>query len=190
MQLFKRKRKARNIEVPVLVFLFLFCGGQTVWSDQLREQLIIQELDCLSKNPQLTWQDVCYTQSPSSKRDQEIAKALDQAEQNHSRPLAKAQQFNNKKKIVKSKKIAESAFDRPYAWDQLADEKEYEMNDDFMDEPSSWIVPKLTLLGGYREDDLQWSIAGTPAGTSPNILSELTWTDLRMTQIKGQRYVI
>lgn len=38
---------------------------------------------------------------------------------------------------------------------------------------------KLTLTTGYQEDDFQWSIAGNRNGTSPNILSELIWSDLR-----------
>lgn len=31
---------------------------------------------------------------------------------------------------------------------------------------------------GVRKDDLRWNIAGNTAGTSPNILSELTWEDV------------
>ncbi len=37
---------------------------------------------------------------------------------------------------------------------------------------------------GYRMDDINWSIAGNSDGTSPNILSELSWKDLGILQLK------
>ncbi len=43
---------------------------------------------------------------------------------------------------------------------------------------------KLELDAGYRVDELQWSIAGNSAGTNPNILSELIWTDLQIFQLR------
>lgn len=42
----------------------------------------------------------------------------------------------------------------------------------------------LQLEGGYRVDELNWTIAGTTAGTNPNILSELIWEDLKIYQLK------
>ena len=40
------------------------------------------------------------------------------------------------------------------------------------------------LDGSYRIDRLKWNIAGNSSGSNPNILSELTWTDLRMFQLE------
>ena len=37
----------------------------------------------------------------------------------------------------------------------------------------------------YRSARLDWNIAGSLAGTTPNILSELTWSDLDIAQITG-----
>ncbi len=48
---------------------------------------------------------------------------------------------------------------------------------------------KLDLGAGYRVDQLQWSIAGNNAGTNPNILSELTWDDLKVFQIQHRGYI-
>ena len=45
---------------------------------------------------------------------------------------------------------------------------------------------EATLIAGYRQDSLDWSIAGNTAGSSPNILSELTWRDLNIFQIRGE----
>ena len=41
------------------------------------------------------------------------------------------------------------------------------------------------LNAGVSKQDFRWDIAGSPAGTSPNILSELTWTDLTLAQVEG-----
>jgi hypothetical protein len=38
----------------------------------------------------------------------------------------------------------------------------------------------LGLRGSYRVDKLAWSVAGNVIGTSPNVISELTWRDLEI----------
>ncbi len=43
---------------------------------------------------------------------------------------------------------------------------------------------ELGFESGYRIDHLDWNIAGTLAGTSPNVLSELSWDDLEIVQVK------
>jgi len=45
----------------------------------------------------------------------------------------------------------------------------------------SYVKSESYLKVGYRQDDLQWSIAG-PEGT-PNILSELTWKDIKIATV-------
>lgn len=47
------------------------------------------------------------------------------------------------------------------------------------------IETAYSLGMGPRVDNLDWSIAGDLNGENPNILSELTWTDLEIAQIKG-----
>lgn len=54
------------------------------------------------------------------------------------------------------------------------------------DQTPKFIKTKFDVSTGYRLDNLQWSIAGQSDGTSPNILSELTWDDLQSVQIKGK----
>lgn len=41
------------------------------------------------------------------------------------------------------------------------------------------------LEAGYRIDDFKWNIAGNIYGQNPNILSELSWKDLKIYQIKA-----
>jgi hypothetical protein len=45
---------------------------------------------------------------------------------------------------------------------------------------------RLSADSGMRTDQLDWNIAGNSAGTSPNILSELTWRDLRIAQLRSK----
>jgi hypothetical protein len=42
---------------------------------------------------------------------------------------------------------------------------------------------EFSLSGGPRKDKLEWSIAGTAAGTDPDVLSELEWTSVDSYQI-------
>ncbi|MEQ6341362.1 MAG: TonB-dependent receptor [Gammaproteobacteria bacterium] len=42
-----------------------------------------------------------------------------------------------------------------------------------------------SLSAGYRQDRLNWSIAGTSVGTNPNILSELSWDNLNIAQLRA-----
>ena len=44
----------------------------------------------------------------------------------------------------------------------------------------------LSLGAGYRSGELNWNIAGTLAGTSPNVLSELKWHDLQIADINAE----
>jgi hypothetical protein len=44
------------------------------------------------------------------------------------------------------------------------------------------IKTDLSLSTGYRVDDSSWNIAGNVSGTNPNVLSELTWSDLEILQ--------
>lgn len=41
----------------------------------------------------------------------------------------------------------------------------------------------LGIESGYRLDHLDWNMAGTLDGTSPNVLSELSWDDLELLQV-------
>jgi hypothetical protein len=44
----------------------------------------------------------------------------------------------------------------------------------------------LGISAGWRQDDLDWDIAGTLAGTDPNVLSELKWMDLNIFYLKAE----
>jgi len=44
------------------------------------------------------------------------------------------------------------------------------------------IKTDLSLSTGFHVDDLNWNIAGNISGNNPNVLSELTWSDLETLQ--------
>ncbi len=44
----------------------------------------------------------------------------------------------------------------------------------------------LQLGFGYRVDDFDWNIAGDSSGKNPNVLSELTWRDLKSYELKAK----
>lgn len=56
----------------------------------------------------------------------------------------------------------------------------------FADESNfrQFIDSQTILEAGIRQDQLDWNIAGNIFGDNPNILSELTWKDLEIYQIK------
>lgn len=47
-----------------------------------------------------------------------------------------------------------------------------------------WLDTAFDLSVGYRTGQLNWSIAGNLQGTSPNVRSELSWSDLRIYQFQ------
>jgi hypothetical protein len=44
------------------------------------------------------------------------------------------------------------------------------------------IKTDVSLTTGYRVDDLSWNTAGNSSGSNPNVLSELTWSNLETLQ--------
>lgn len=50
----------------------------------------------------------------------------------------------------------------------------------------AWAVETdWSLAAGHRNAELNWNIAGTLAGTAPNVLSELKWHDLQIAEINA-----
>lgn len=52
--------------------------------------------------------------------------------------------------------------------------------------------PKIVsgLEAGYRIDDFSWNIAGDIYGQNPNILSELSWNDLEIFELKAHTRIV
>ena len=54
-----------------------------------------------------------------------------------------------------------------------------------LDARAAGFKPELELSAGYRIDQLNWNIAGDMTGRNPDVLSEYTWRDLEMLQVRG-----
>lgn len=48
----------------------------------------------------------------------------------------------------------------------------------------SWASATFDLSAGHRNDKMNWNIAGNLQGSDPNVRSELTWSDLKIYQLK------
>lgn len=62
--------------------------------------------------------------------------------------------------------------------------------EDVEGEEGRWWKIDTALKGGYRQDDLNWNIAGNIGGQNPNVLSELTWTDVESRYLAGDVWFI
>ncbi len=60
----------------------------------------------------------------------------------------------------------------------------------FFCEAASASTGQFSLSAGYRTDSLDWNIASGFSGTTPNILSELTWDDLQIFQISAESEIV
>jgi len=149
-----------------------------------RDQVIIEEMDCITEKLEeksgIVWDDICFTKNARSnrikKRDALVQRSLDMIEsrlrRDAQREEAKEQviMFNqDKKSQTKREHVSKQSFKLHY---------EAPKDSDF-----HWRV-NLKAMSGYRHDDIKWSIAGTIDGTSPNIISELSWDHLQMIQYK------
>lgn len=83
-----------------------------------------------------------------------------------------------------------------YTWKEVCYSQSYsdlesDLAGETADNEKKPLKATFELQTGYRNDRTQWSIAGDLAGHSPNILSELTWNNIRSYQIKakGQIYL-
>ncbi len=148
--------------VPIL-FVFLISSFAFAQEND-RDAVIQRELDCITKvhesGKNYSWADLCYTDSSES------------VEQNPVDP-------NTTEQNVYETVADETVADENTALRISAD----------ADAPQ-FIKTKFEVLSGYRQDNLQFSIAGLSDGTSPNILSELTWDNIQSAQIQGKGEVV
>ena len=164
-------------------FAVFFLLGPVAWAGAdvennnavyARDQAINQELDCVEKNlngEEVNWNEVCYTSSYNSDRENQSA-----PEPLPSPPTKKPFDFYGTEEV--------DDYDLPNeALNRRLNQTHYFASST---EAASPVKFDLQLLTGYREDDFDWNIAGDNEGLNPNIISELTWSDLKMYEIKGK----
>lgn len=156
--------------------------------------------DCLGQKAyrknSLSWQDLCYSgeslKNYEAKRSDLIKKSLDAVERfPHPQKVDFVSAPFSSDIAVKSESISDEADNNHLSIASVGGDKsinsvgmQYSNNDD--SNRQKLIEASLQLFGGYRQDDFQFSIAGDTDGANPNVLSELTWKDLKMTQLKAK----
>ncbi len=172
--------------------------AEKVFPAKDRNVIITKELDSIStisKEDMISWKDVCYTDGYvgnkyDSKRLDKINRVLDIVER-----------AVNRKKESRAYPSTLSSVYRPSHLSRIGygsntPASSHKLNTDNGDKNRGSldsqiqierlpIKGSLQVVGGYRCDDIDWNIASDLTGTAtPNILSELTWSDLKMSQIK------
>ncbi len=200
-----------RIIVKLLILLFSFLGiiifeeninveAKNIPIDKNRSIIISQEMDSISaktKKNMITWEDICYTDSYirnqyNPHRLDKINKVLDIVEKGIKREkrdrraypsaLSSVYRPSHLNKIgYNSKNMDSSISVKVRNWDK----KQSYTNGQIWNKNDIPIKGQIQIIGGYRCDDIDWNIASDLSGTAtPNILSELTWSDLKMSQIK------
>ncbi len=182
----------------LIPFSAVISYAHTANSDQRRMRLINQELNCLSQSsvspPSVNWEDVCW--GGSSYYDQRlyaINQTLDTIERRieyqETKPRGRisgdTQVYPAEKEIPYDQLVRENMTLR---WDaEEGGSQQSIQRFDFLRKPDTdkkWELDFQVLLG-QRIDEVRFDIAGNLEGTEPNVLSELTWSDLKMRQIKA-----
>jgi len=163
-----------------------------------RKTLVDQELECvmqkLSNGKKITWQDVCYTDTHKAGRARAIENALDRTERSRSKRLQRAlpqepapvydieiPRMQHKYKRYKS----------IYAdGDERSGSLEYKYERRTNRDLDKSFQATIQITAGQRVDDVDWNIAGDSNGMNPNILTEYTWPDLYIVQIKTKANVV
>ena len=156
-----------------------------------------KELDCVSEQlkhgASLGWEDVCYTGQvaipKASARMDKINSTLNKMEQEKEDDQGSAA-IVNKQENPAAGNSGQSNFLVQKSQQSLPSAEKETFNNEKSSSPRTVndnpIRTSFKFYNGYRKDDLKFNIAGTSAGTNPNILSELTWSDLRMVQAKAK----
>ncbi len=195
------------------ILLFMGCVFQDkagwTWPEGLaKDRVIEKELKCIAgyahENRDFIWEEVCYnfeTEIEKRARLMIIDEELDRVSAE-----VKSNRSHDRKDVLKKTRTID--FKRPpdeQGIKRYDENYRKERNDDWRedifrtlteDEPP--IPPehfldayrpllnrgsRFNISSGFRRDDLQWSIADSDG--SPDVLSELTWSNLAIQQIKA-----
>lgn len=193
----------RRLEIILLSLICLTPG--LVFAEPARDVLIKKQLDCVDRqlaagSDQLQWVDICYSDEMQKLHASGEGDTLKQLTEDMARDkkMAEIQRWADRPQPAADDK------DTDIADPQLRELIEQDQPREFLAEDVASIVAEvaqdragliykepgvlirshLDLSVGYRQDDLNWNIAGDTSGNNPNILSELTWSDLDIPIVK------
>ena len=130
------------------------------------------------------------TFGPEERRRSLIDAELDYVERTYGKSVNK----RSSPPVVSSQKNADQAKPKDTSYVQPKDKSSLkpmvDSSKNKLKYKNEYLNFQLEVLGGYRKDNMVWSIAGDETGQNPNILSELTWEDLEMSQTTAKSRVI
>ena len=159
------------------------CASQSA-TDEARFALMDQEMNCLAKhvnsNNEVTWQNTCTDHYARDEYPIAQAETSDKYYAPH-----QSVDDSQLKDIYDFAQIDKGDSDTDYMSGNMGAEPLWDQ------EEARPLQAELQILGGYRFDDFNWNIASDITGSAtPDILSELTWSDLKMTQIKAEGEIV
>lgn len=192
-----------RLKTRTIFFLAIIIGlsmGNPVYARQVptsakRRALMDQEMDCITKSydrdGNVSWENTCSSQYSSTQYN--AARTDDPYGYND----------DGYSDYARTSGAADWEDEYDYGEFDTFDEDPYGTKDLHYrygggPESGRFLKADMRLMVGRRWDDFDWNIASDITGmATPNILSELTWSDLKMTQIKvegnivlGDRFVL
>jgi len=165
-----------------------------------RIAMINRELECvtqkLTRNNDVTWQDVCYTDSSVMSKPERrsiIDEALNRAERKQTRERQRKFPQQPAFDYIQDALPASTRYQRHRIIHAEGDESsglvkyQYQRRGGLDERP---VQATIQVMAGHRTDGVDWNIAGNIDGTSPNILAEYTWNDLLIAQVKTKANII
>lgn len=193
-------------EVLLLIVFFPISspafGSMTLMNDT-RQEIIEHQLDRFSHRSvsphQISWNAVCYQSADRYKeRNYLINKTLDQIEDRlryekaHADHPATRSKGPVRKKIPYDELVKQNMtvrFDGPEG-PTTPMPNGLEQDETLTDDPKSPVAFDCNVMVGQRIDEVRFDIAGNLDGSNPNVASDLTWSDLKMRQIKATANVV
>ncbi len=153
-----------------------------------REAAMLKEFDCIrdhvGKNQDLDWAEVCASQGTGW--EMETAPWNSASSKSTQTAAAETGDFIGSAKdrdILERSRKAINTSSENYLHDMA------ESDGRQMKEPTNFEAT-FDFLMGRRRDNLSWNIAGNIDGSTPNVLSELTWGDLDTIIGKGKSQLV
>ena len=197
--------RSRNyLIIPFLAILIgLFVGDPVDARTSAERQAIMErEVECITRNfdgsGNISWQNSCSSSSQQPSRQYDAGDLNDTYSYNddgysdYSRKSEAARGYYQEERGGQKGEGSEYDYDEldafeedPYGSDEL--HYSYGKGSD----EGRLIEADFRLVIGRRHDDFDWNIASDITGAeTPNILSELTWSDLQMTQLKLESNIV
>ncbi|MCK5179775.1 MAG: hypothetical protein KAR32_09615, partial [Candidatus Omnitrophica bacterium] len=197
--------RSRNyLIIPFLAILIGLSVGDPVdaRTSAERQAIMEREMDCITRNfdgsGNISWQNSCSSSSQQPSRQYDAGDLNDTYSYNDDGYSDYARKSEATRGYYQEERGGQKGEGSEYDYDELdafeedpygSDELHYSYGKG--SDEGRLIDADFRLVIGRRHDDFDWNIASDITGAeTPNILSELTWSDLQMTQLKVESNIV